>query len=133
MNPKDKTQACSVDKYAKLYPDAEIEMTGHSLGGTVVQHIAIHNPDKVAYATAFNPGSNPILHRKEDDEVGKHTNIRTVMTKGSFISNGQIDVADVVLPDPGVSSCSGTICKHARRQGKCRNQTWHWKYYVPNM
>jgi putative lipase involved disintegration of autophagic bodies len=34
------TQA-AVDKYAKLYPDAEIEMTGHSLGGTVVQHIAV--------------------------------------------------------------------------------------------
>ena len=28
-------------------------MTGHSLGGTVVQHIAIHNPENAT--TAFNP------------------------------------------------------------------------------
>ena len=95
-----KQAQAALDQYAEKYPDAEIEMTGHSLGGTVVQHVAMKNPDKVTYATAFNPGSNPILHREEDELVGQHTNIRTVIQKGSFISNGQLAVADVVLPDP---------------------------------
>ena len=60
-------------------------MTGHSLGGTVVQHVAMKNPYKVTYATAFNPGSNPILHREEDELVGQHTNIRTVIQKLGLI------------------------------------------------
>jgi len=47
-----------VEKYQKMYPDHEIVLTGHSLGGTLAENIAIIKPG--IQCETFNTGNSPI-------------------------------------------------------------------------
>ena len=55
-NPYVKGAQAELDRIKELYPDAVIEVTGHSLGGNVAQVLRMENPDVVSRAVAINPG-----------------------------------------------------------------------------
>lgn len=91
------------------YPDAQIVVTGHSLGGALSQLVAAKHPD--AFAVAFNaPGTADIIAK--EDTLSDSGNIYNVVVEGDKISNNLAQPGQTQLIEPKTDKYGNSYHPH---------------------